>query len=124
VASSGNKREAAALALAGGATLRQASKRCGVGLRTLARWHSQDAAFKGRVAELKAQAVARAVARLSQLGFRAARELGALLKDSDARVRLSAARSVLELGTKLRESCELEERLAELEKRLADSKGN
>jgi hypothetical protein len=56
---------------------------------------------------------------------RAAKRLGQLLRSTDERVALAAARSVLELGTRLREAVEWEERLTSLEERIKDmiSKG-
>ena len=47
---------------------------------------------------------------------------GLLKADSDA-VKLGAARSLLELGTKLREAVELEERLTDLERRITQPPG-
>jgi hypothetical protein len=56
----------------------------------------------------------------------AAATLRKLLKAEAETVRLGAARALLELGTKLRESAELEERLRALEEKAArvDGKGN
>ena len=52
----------------------------------------------------------------------AADVLAGLLKNKDANVKLRAARAVLELATKLRESEELEARVTELETRFAEGK--
>ena len=48
--------------------------------------------------------------------------LRALLAAESETARLGAARSILELGIKVRETVELEERIAELEARVAASK--
>ena len=58
----------------------------------------------------------RALGKLTDRMVSAADTLGYLSQKAKSEtVRLSAARAVLELGTKLRESIELEERIAELE---------
>jgi hypothetical protein len=46
-----------------------------------------------------------------------------LLGAESESVRLGAARSLLELGVKLRESVELERRMEEVERRLGEQKG-
>ena len=63
--------------------------------------------------------VERAVAKMADGMADAADKLRQLLNADSESVRLGAARSLLELGVKLRESVELEERLAELERRQA-----
>jgi hypothetical protein len=115
---SGGKREAAALALAGGLSLRQAARQCGVGQRTVFRWHT-DPAFRQRFAQLRTQLFDRAVGRLSRLGGKAARELGNLLASADERTRLGAAKAILALGCQVRDAEEITQRLEELERRLA-----
>jgi hypothetical protein len=66
--------------------------------------------------------VDKALGRLADAMTEAADVLRNLLASEDERVRLPAARALLELGVKLRESVELEERLAALEERLGDEK--
>jgi hypothetical protein len=107
--------ESLALAVAGGQTLRDAATVAGVSERTATRrW--ADAAFRRRVAELRADMVVRSVGRLADGMAEAADVLRALLTPgTPPAVRLGAARSLLELGVKLRESVEIEERLAALE---------
>ena len=63
--------------------------------------------------------VSRAVGQLADAGAEAARTLRALLGAESESVRLGACRAILELGMKLRESEELERRVAELESLLA-----
>jgi hypothetical protein len=61
--------------------------------------------------------VERALGRLSDGMCEAAEKLRELLGARSEAVRLGAARSLLELGVKLRESVELERRVSELEAR-------
>ena len=106
-------------ALAGGATVQDAARQAGVSERTVYR-RLDDAEFRQAVMEARAELVARAVAMLAEAGTEAVTTLRALLEEpTPPAVRLGAARAVLELGTKLRESEELEQRLATLEDQLA-----
>jgi hypothetical protein len=108
-----------AVSLAAGQTLREAAKAAGVSERTATnRW--AEPGFKARVCTLRAEAVSRALGRLSETMTTAADTLAALLSDQDARVRLGAARAVIELGVRLREGVELEQRITELESRLRE----
>ncbi len=105
---------ALALALASGATIRDAAAAAGVGERTATRrW--ADAAFRRQVAELRGDMVGRALGRMADGMSDAAAKLRELLTAESESVRLGAARALLELGTKLRESVDHEERLAALE---------
>jgi hypothetical protein len=113
-----NADEALALALATGQTLRAAAEATGIGQRTVTRrWADPD--FRRRVGELRAEMTSRALGRMADGMADAADMLRQLLSAESESVRLGAARSLLELGVKLRESVELEERLAALEGRLA-----
>lgn len=101
-------------ALAGGATQQAAAEAAGVSERTVRRrLASPD--FASRVAEARTELVRRAVAMLAEASGAAVETLRALLQDAPPAVRLGAARAVLELGVKLRESEELEARIAALE---------
>jgi hypothetical protein len=113
-----NADEALALAVATGQTLRDAAAANGIGERTATR-RMADPAFRRRVAELRADMVARSLGRLADGMADAADTLRALLRAEGESVHLGAARALLELGTKLRESVELEERLAALEAALS-----
>lgn len=64
--------------------------------------------------------VARAVGRLSDAAVKAVETLVKLLDSESATAQLGAARSILELGTKLRESTEFEQRISDLEERAAN----
>jgi hypothetical protein len=111
-----NADEALALALASGQTLRLAAEAAGIGERTAARrW--ADAEFRRRVSVLRGDLVGRALGRMADGMSAAADVLRQLLAAESESVRLGAARSLLELGVKLREAVEMEERLAAVEAR-------
>jgi hypothetical protein len=113
-----NADDALAAAVAAGQTLRDAAAAAGVGERTATRrW--ADPTFRSRVARLRGDMVARSLGRLADSMAEAADVLRQLLAAKGESVRLGAARSLLELGVKLRESVELEERLCALEERAA-----
>jgi hypothetical protein len=111
-----------ALALAAGLTVDAAAERAGVSVRTAHR-RLADAAFRRRVGELRGHMVTRALGKLADGMTEAGDVLRALLgPDTPPAVRLGACRAMLELGVKLRESVELQERLAALERRF-DERG-
>ena len=109
------RQEAVALALACGRTLREAAEASGVGERTIKTWLAQQPALSRRVNGLRGELTSRALGRLAEGMALAADTLRELLAAKSEGVRLSAARAVLELGNKLRESVELEQRLTALE---------
>ena len=110
--------EALVLALATGQTLCDAAQAVGIDKYTAARrW--ADPAFRRRVSEARSALLAEAVGRLASLAGKAANALGELLTSGRDLVKLQAAKSVLELGPKLREAGELAERLDALERRMA-----
>jgi hypothetical protein len=118
VALTGTQREAAALALARGLNVKAAAKESGVGLRTLHRWLAEDQAFQRRAGELRDQLFSQALGRLSDLAGLAADTLRDLLGSKDDKVRLQAARTVLESAGTYRQTVELSARLASLEQQL------
>jgi hypothetical protein len=111
--------DALALALASGKTITEAAAIAGLSRRTATR-RVADPTFRLRVAELRAEMVGRALGKMADGMAAAADTLRGLLDAEGESVRLGAARSILELGNKLRESVELEQRLADLEQRLAE----
>ncbi len=115
-----NADEALALALATGHTLRAAAEATGIGERTATR-RAADPAFRRRVGELRSEMVTRALGKMADGMGDAAGKLRELLTAESESVRLGAARALLELGTKLRESVELADKIDELERLL---KGN
>ncbi len=117
-----NADEALALALATGQTPRASAQATGISERTAARrW--ADPAFRRRVSELRGDMVQLSLGRLADGMGDAAGKLRELLAAESESVRLGAARSLLKLGVKLRESVELEQRLQTLEAQLADNGG-
>lgn len=110
------KHAIAAAALAGGATLSEAAQVAGVTDRTLRRWRTDDA-FRAEVRALTAQGLDGAFRTLAGAATGAARYLGAVADGSEPcdAGRVNAARLVLTLAPQLRDSVELEERLARVE---------
>jgi hypothetical protein len=106
--------------LANGHTVVYAAKEAGVSERTAFR-RLQDPVFRRRVQDIRREALERATAMLGTAASSAVGTLVKLLDGESEMARLGAARSILEFGCKLRESLSLEQRLAELEERLAES---
>ena len=103
------------MALACGATVEVAAQRANVSTATVYR-RLQDNSFYQQLQEMKADMVHRTSATLTAAAGEAVKTLLALQKDNvPPATRLGAARSILELGMKLREVSEIEERLAALE---------
>jgi hypothetical protein len=115
-----NAEDLAIVALAGGATIQGAADAAGVCARTVHR-RLNDPEFRRRVAEARAAVTDEALGKLVDGSTEAADVLRALLKAEDDRVKLTAARSILELGPRLKEAAELEERIAELESKLEEN---
>jgi hypothetical protein len=115
-----NADEVLLLALACGATLENAARKAEVSVRTVQR-RLDDPDFRRRLAEVKADMVRRTAASLSAGAVEAVKTLLSLQAAAQPpAVRLGAARAILELGMKVREVVEFEERLAALEQRVAD----
>ena len=112
--------EAIIVALAGGRTVQAAARVAGVAESTIYR-RLRETEFRRRVTETRAEFTARALGNLAAASTAAAGTLRRLLKAESEAVRLSAARSILELGTKLRDSVELEQRILALEARHDDT---
>jgi hypothetical protein len=97
------------LALAAGATVREAAKRAGVGERTAYR-RLADADFRRAVSEARGRMFDSALGRLAGLGSKAVETLERLMESDKPTVALAAAKAVLVLGPRLRKSAEVEER--------------
>ena len=107
--------DALLLAVACGATVGGAAKRCGITDRAVYR-RLKDADFKARLQAVRSDMVARCTGLLTAAAGEAVRTLLALQKEATPpAVRLSAARAVLEVGMKLREVVDLQTRMDELE---------
>jgi hypothetical protein len=105
------------VALACGATIEAAAHKAGVSDTTVYR-RLQDPEFQKQLQQFRADMVQRAAAGLTAAAMEAIKTLLALLQSSNTgAVRLGAARAVLELGAKLRETVELEQRIAALEQK-------
>jgi hypothetical protein len=107
------------LALACGATVEGAARQCAVSESTVYR-RLADEDFRRQIQQLRTEMVQRTAATLTTAGSESVKTLLTLQQPTaPPAVRLGAARSVLELGVKLREVAEFEQRLAALEGRLA-----
>jgi hypothetical protein len=106
------------LALACGATVEVAARQAGVSESTAYR-RLAEPAFRQRLQRVRADFVQRTAGTMTAAATEAVRTLLELLKPAaPPPVRLGAAKAVLEIGVKLREIAEVEERLAALEERL------
>ncbi len=104
--------------LAGGASVSAVAQLAEVSERTIFR-RLKDAAFRTRLADARKELLTRAMGSLTEGATDAARTLRNLLLDANPQARLGAAKAILEAATKLRDSLEIDERLAALEKALS-----
>jgi hypothetical protein len=111
------------LALACGATVEAAARQCGLSERTVYNRLGDDE-FKKRLERVRADMVDRSAGMLTAAGGEAIRTLLTLQKDSTPTVRLGAARTILEMGLKIRQMVDLEQRMAELEELVAAQDAN
>ncbi|HWB07968.1 MAG TPA: hypothetical protein VG826_01900 [Pirellulales bacterium] len=102
------------LALAAGATVREAAEKAGIGERTVYR-RLADADFRQAVSEARDRLFDAARGRLAGLASRAAETLERLMESDKPSEALGAAKAVLELGPRLREAADIEERISRLE---------
>jgi hypothetical protein len=106
------------VAFACGATIESAACQAGVSEST-ARRRLADPAFRQQLQAMRADILQRTAGALTAASTESVRTLLELQKTgSPPAVRLGAARSVLEIGIKLREAANLEERLSALEQQL------
>jgi hypothetical protein len=114
-----NADEQLLMALACGVTVENAARQASISPATVYRRLS-DPAFRKRLTTLRADMVSRTAGTLTAAATEAVRTLLELLKNAASpAVRLGAARSVLELGMKVREVTDLQEQMTELEQQLA-----
>lgn len=119
----GDRRNADAVliaALAGGATIQAASAAARVAESTVYR-RLRDDEFQRQISTARGEMIARAVGALADASAKAVTTLSDLLDAENESVALGAARSILEMGAKLRENIELERRIADLEARIAEN---
>ncbi|MET9128619.1 helix-turn-helix domain-containing protein [Streptomyces antibioticus] len=107
-------RPAAITALAQGHTTTQAATAAGVTVRTVQRWIN-DPDFALNVRDARKDLLQHAVGRLAAGAVQAVDTLLEALEDDSTKVRVMAARTLLDTLLPLRESLELEERIAALE---------
>lgn len=110
-------------ALLAGQTVSQACQMAGVGRRTYYRWMKQSH-FAAALQDAETELLTVAMRRLFSMQGAAADALADLV--SDRRLpgaRLQAARTILDSVLRLRNAVELEQRLAELERRVAEAAG-
>jgi hypothetical protein len=109
--------EALLVALASGQSVPRAAQKAGVSQRTAYR-RLRDPAFKARVTKARADMVERALGHLAAGTTEAAVALRQLLRHADAKVRLGAAKAILDSEMKLRAEVDLARRIEALEETL------
>lgn len=118
-----NADDAILMALACGAMAENAARTAGVATRTVVR-RLANPAFKARLQAIRSDMVQRAAGALTAASQEAVRTLLTLQKEATPpAVRLGAARAILEMGIKVREVAEIQDRLAALEKQLDELEG-
>ena len=100
--------------LAAGSPVEQAAKAAGLSQRTVYR-RLRDSGFQRRLRAARDELVTEALGELTGSAQDAVATLKRLLDASDDRVRLTAARTILEQLLRLRETVQLEQRLSALE---------
>jgi hypothetical protein len=105
--------------LAAGKTVREAAGRAGISERTAHR-RLEDSTFRARIAALRAEMLSAASGRLADGMVAAADVLRKLLAHRDANIRRQTAAKLLELGLRVREVVELEQRVQDLEAKLSE----
>lgn len=109
--------EALAAALAAGQTIESAAEAAHVSESTAYR-RMKDDAFRARVAEIRKQFIGTAAAKLAGTMTEAADVLRELLKSEADSIRLRSAIAIIEQSVRLTELHELQEQVAELDRRL------
>jgi hypothetical protein len=106
------------LVLACGATVESAARQAGVSESTVRR-RLKDPKFLHKLNRMRADMHLRIADQLTAASTEGVRTMVQLMQPSNTgNVRLGAARSVVELSTKVRETADLAARLAELEQRM------
>ena len=100
--------------LAAGSTITTAAKLAGVSRRTVSR-RLADPSFRQQVNAARGRMVDAASGRMAMSMASAATTLRKLLRSTSDAVRLQTARAILELGVKLRDATEINERISKLE---------
>ncbi|URN12500.1 hypothetical protein LUW77_14975 [Streptomyces radiopugnans] len=108
-------RTAAVLALARGDDSEQVGREAGVSGRTVRRWLADDPTFALDVRDARTELLSLAVGRLAAASTKAVDTLVDALDNERGQARVQAARVLLDACLALRESLDLEQRLAALE---------
>ena len=110
-------------ALAIGATVENAARKAGISERTAYR-RLADPDFQARVEQARRENMARTAGMLTGAALGSVKTLVDLQQDVSvpASVRRGAARDVLDMAVKYRESAEMEQRLAAIEDRLSKAR--
>jgi hypothetical protein len=116
------KKIALALALAAGMTASAAAEQQQVSLRTVRR-RLANPAFRRLVARLRGQMLDAALGRMADNMTRAADKVANLIDSDDEALGLRAARTLMSLGLRLRDSVELADRVQELEREFNQQQG-
>jgi transposase-like protein len=109
------RQEAAALALASGASVVAAARKTGAGEPTIRTWLAQLPAFKQRINQLRADMTSRVVGHLNRAMVEAVGTLRKLLKHRSASMRRGAANDLLTHGPQFITLVELQARVEALE---------
>jgi transposase-like protein len=117
------KFEEAALAIARGVSVAATARQVELSTRQMHRWVRRPA-FKARVREIRAGLFEQAYNRLASLSGDAVDRLRELLASKNEPIALGAAKALLASGCDLRESIELAEKVAELDRLLQEMKTN
>jgi hypothetical protein len=113
--------DALILALACGASIETAAQKVGVGPRTVHR-RLKDPEFMRRLDEVRGEMLKRTTDMLTAAALEAVRTLVSLQSAATAAaVRLGAARAILEIGVKYRETNDLAQRILTLEQQVAEN---
>ena len=110
------KQEQAIVALLNASTIAEAAKQAAIGETTIWRWLQNDE-FQEQYRQARRKALDVAISRIQQITGEAVEVLRQVASDADspASSRVSAAKAILELALKARETEELEERVKRLE---------
>jgi hypothetical protein len=111
-------RDAAALLLARGATVKETATLSGASESTIGNWQKEPR-FAARIKAIQAELFGLAVAKLASMNGKAAGQLEALLDDPDPKVKLGAIRLVMEWSKTVREA-DLAEQLDDLRRMVAE----
>jgi hypothetical protein len=107
-----------ALALAAGVSIADASAQTGVGRTTIYR-KLENPAFARQVAEFRDGLIGTALGRIADAMTHGAEVLAQMLDSPQEHIRIRAARALISLGLRLRDSMDLTARMREVEQALA-----